>query len=408
VGRLLKPLQEFLLLETSAGYVLMAATAAAMIVANSPLSARYHSLLEFPIAIRVSHFSITKTSVHWIDDGLMVLFFFVIGLELKRELIEGHLSSLRRASLPAFAAVGGMAGPALIYAAFNRHDSVAMHGWAIPTATDIAFALGVLSLLGKRVPPALKAFLLSIAIFDDLAAIVVIALFYSTQLLLIPLMIAFVLIIVLFVLNRLGVIRPIVYFIVAFVLWVAVLKSGVHATLAGVVVAMFIPLRTPDGESPAERVEHSLHPWVAFGVLPIFAFANAGVTLAGMSPGDVARTVPLGIMVGLFVGKQIGIFVMCWLAVKLRLAARPEGASWRQIYGVGMLCGIGFTMSLFIASLAFGESGADYHGTERLGILLGSLVSGLSGYLVLKFVANKNRADAQNGSRRRRGTGPVH
>jgi len=389
VGRLLKPLQEFLRLETSAGYVLMGATVAAMIVANSALATGYHALLEFPLNLTIGRFSINKTSVHWIDDGLMTLFFFVIGLELKRELREGHLASLRRATLPAFAAAGGMLGPAVIYAVFNRADRLALHGWAIPTATDIAFALGVLSLLGKRVPPALKAFLLSIAIFDDLGAIVVIALFYTTRLLLTPLVIAFVLVIVLFVLNRLRVVRPIAYFLVAFFLWLAVLKSGVHATLAGVVAAMFIPMRTPDGASPAQQLEHRLHPWVAFGVLPVFAFANAGVTLAGLSPVDLLRSVPMGIMVGLFAGKQFGIFLMCRLAVKLRLAARPEGASWRQIYGVAILCGVGFTMSIFIASLAFAETGAAYHGTERLGILVGSLVSGIAGYLVLRLAGGK-------------------
>lgn len=392
VRRLIKPLQEFLRLETSGGYVLMAATAAAMIVANSPLAFKYRSLLEFPLTIGLSRFIISKSSLHWIDDGLMVLFFFVIGLELKRELIEGHLSSLRRASLPAFAAAGGMLGPALIYVALNRHDPLAIHGWAIPTATDIAFALGVLSLLGKQVPPALKALLLSIAIFDDLGAIVVIAIFYTAGLHLIPLMVAAALIIVLFALNRLRVISPAVYFIVAFFLWLAILKSGVHATLAGVIVAMFIPLRIADGSSPAQQLGHTLHPWVAFGVLPIFAFANAGVTLSGLSPGDVAGTVPMGIMIGLFAGKQLGIFLMCWLAVKLRLAARPEGTSWRQLYAIAMLCGIGFTMSLFIAALAFAKSGADYHGAERLGILLGSLVSGFTGYFVLKLAAKNHRA----------------
>ncbi len=395
VGRLLKPLQEFLRLETSAGFVLMAATAAAMIVSNSPLASKYHALLEFPLAIRISRFGITKSSLHWIDDGLMVLFFFVIGLELKREVLEGHLASVRRAALPAFAAAGGMLGPALIYVALNRHDRLALHGWAIPTATDIAFALGVLSLLGKGVPPALKAFLLSIAIFDDLGAIVVIALFYNSKLLLLPLLIACGLVLSLFALNRLKVIRPAAYFVVAFFLWLAVLKSGVHATLAGVIVAMFIPMRRPDGESPAEHLEHLLHPWVAFGVLPIFAFANAGVTLAGMSPVDMMATVPLGIMIGLFAGKQIGIFVLCRLAVKLRLAARPEGASWPQLYGVAILCGIGFTMSLFIASLAFTGSGVDYHGSERLGILMGSLVSGFTGYCVLKVAGRKERRAAK-------------
>ena len=389
--RIVQPLQDFLKWETAGGFVLMGTTLFALIVANSPLAAKYHSLLEFPLSIKLGSFSLTKSSVHWIDDGLMVLFFFVIGLELKRELFEGHLSSLRRASLPAFAAIGGMIGPALIYAGLNRRDAIAMHGWAIPTATDIAFALGVLSLLGKRVPPALKAFLLSIAIFDDLGAIVVIALFYTAQLLMVPLIIAGALVVVLFILNRLNVIRPTVYFIVAFFLWLAVLKSGVHATLAGVVVAMFIPLRVKKGASPAHQLEHSLHPWVAFLVLPIFAFANAGVTVAGLTMHEVLKTVPLGIMLGLFFGKQIGIFVMCWLAVKLRLATRPEGASWPQIYGVAILCGIGFTMSLFIASLALTATGADYHGAERLAILMGSFVSGLTGYLVFRLVASHGR-----------------
>ena len=392
IRRIVQPLQDFLRWETAGGFVLMGTTVLALIIANSPLAAQYHSLLEFPLTIKLGRFSLTKSSVHWIDDGLMVLFFFVIGLELKRELVEGHLSSLRRASLPAFAAAGGMIGPALIYAGLNRHDAIAMHGWAIPTATDIAFALGVLSLLGKRVPPALKAFLLSIAIFDDLGAIIVIALFYTAHLLTVPLIIAGALIIVLFILNRSKVIRPTIYFIVAFFLWLAVLKSGVHATLAGVVAAMFIPLRTPQGDSPAQQLEHSLHPWVAFLVLPVFAFANAGVTLAGLAMRDVFNTVPLGILFGLFVGKQFGIFGMCWLAVKLRIAARPEGASWRQIYGVAILCGVGFTMSLFIASLAFMEVGADYHGAERLGILMGSFISGLTGYVVLRLAA-KRRAD---------------
>jgi len=392
IKRIVQPLQDFLRWETAAGFVLMGATVLALIIANSPVAARYHSLLNFPLAVSLGSFSINKTSAHWIDDGLMVLFFFVIGLELKRELVEGHLSSLRRASLPAFAAAGGIAGPALIYAALNRHDSLAMNGWAIPTATDIAFALGVLSLLGNRVPPALKAFLLSIAIFDDLAAIVVIAVFYTARLLMIPLIIAGVLVVVLFILNRLNVVRPAVYFIVAFFLWLAVLKSGVHATLAGVVVAMFIPLRTPQGDSPAQQLERSLHPSVAFLVLPVFAFANAGVTLAGLAPRDVVNTVPLGIMMGLFLGKQIGIFLMCLLSVRFRLAARPEGASWWQLYGVAILCGIGFTMSLFIASLAFTGSHAGYGGAERLGILIGSFVSGLTGYFVLRLAAKNRRS----------------
>ncbi|RMF65532.1 MAG: Na+/H+ antiporter NhaA, partial [Calditrichaeota bacterium] len=277
------------------------------------------------------------------------------------------------------------------YAAFNWGDPAAMRGWAIPTATDIAFALGVLSLLGKRIPTALKAFLLSVAIFDDLGAIIVIALFYTAELSLLSLLVASVLILGLAGLNRAGVTRPAAYILLGIPLWVAVLKSGVHATLAGVVLAMFIPLRVPEKSSPGEQpesllrhLEHALHPWVAFGVLPVFAFANAGVSLVGLSLTDVLHSVPLGIMTGLFLGKQIGVLATCSLAVRLGIASPPEGVNWWQLYGTSLLCGIGFTMSLFIASLAFEQGGAAYLGLERLGILLGTLVSGLFGYVVLR------------------------
>jgi NhaA family Na+:H+ antiporter len=312
-------------------------------------------------------------------------------MELKREVVEGHLSSPRRASLPAFAALGGMLAPAALFVAFNRGDPAAMSGWAIPTATDIAFALGVLSLLGKRIPTALKAFLLSVAIFDDLGAIIVIALFYTAKLSVPSLVIAAVLVLGLASLNRFGVARPAAYFLLGVLLWVAVLKSGVHATLAGVVLAMFIPLRapetspsTPAPESLLHHLEHALHPWVAFGVLPIFAFANAGVSIIGLSIADVLHPVPLGIVMGLFFGKQIGILAMSWLAVRLGIASPPAGVGWWQLYGTALVCGIGFTMSLFIASLAFEQGGAAYLGLERLGILIGSLVSGLLGYAVLR------------------------
>ncbi len=296
VGKAQKLLQEFLRLEAVGGLLLMGASALALVVANSPLAAYYAALLDVPLEVRIGTFGIAKPLLLWINDGLMAVFFFLVGLELKREIFEGHLSSVRRASLPAFGAIGGMLTPAALYAAFNWGDSAAMKGWAIPAATDIAFALGVLSLLGKRVPTALKAFLLSVAIFDDLGAIVVIALFYTAELSVPALVVAAVLVAGLAWLNRSGVTRPAAYLLIGVSLWVAVLKSGVHATLAGVVVAQFIPLRAPETsptvtgpESPLHRLEHALHPWVAFGVLPVFAFANAGVPILGLSLTDLFR-----------------------------------------------------------------------------------------------------------------------
>ncbi|MGE0043657.1 MAG: Na+/H+ antiporter NhaA [Vicinamibacterales bacterium] len=386
LDRLLKPLQEFLRLEAAGGLVLMGAAALALASANSPLAGYYGGLLDLPFEIRLGGAGIAKPLLLWINDGLMAVFFFLVGMELKREVVEGHLSSLRRASLPAFAAIGGMAAPAALYAALNWGDPGAMRGWAIPTATDIAFALGVLSLLGPRVPTALKAFLLSVAIFDDLGAIVVIALFYTASLSTLSLVLAAAFTLGLAVLNRLGVTRPAAYILLGIPLWVAVLKSGVHATLAGVVLAMFIPLRQAEGESEPllRRLEHALHPWVAFGVLPVFAFANAGVPLAGLSLADTLQPVPLGIVLGLFFGKQAGILLLCWLGVRFRLADLPEGVGWRQLHGAALLCGIGFTMSLFIASLAFGPGDSPYQGLERLGILLGTATCGISGYLLLR------------------------
>ena len=390
---ILKPLRDFLRLEASGGLILMAAAVLALAAANSPLSTYYAALLDLPLEIRIGTFEIAKPLLLWINDGLMAVFFFLVGMELKREVVEGHLSSLRKASLPAFAAVGGMVAPAACFAAFNWGDADAMKGWAIPTATDIAFALGVLSLLGNRVPSALKAFLLSVAIFDDLGAIVVIALFYTADLSLTSLSFAAVLIGGLACLNRFGVTRPAAYFLLGIPLWIAVLKSGVHATLAGVVLAMFIPIhhpkRTGAPESLLRHLEHTLHPWVAFGVLPIFAFANAGVAITGLSIADVMHPVPLGIVTGLFFGKQIGVMLMCWLAVLLKVASPPEGVSWRHLYGVALLSGIGFTMSLFIASLAYEQGSTAYLGLERLGILIGSLVSGVGGYLVLYLTLNR-------------------
>jgi NhaA family Na+:H+ antiporter len=396
----LKRLKEFLRLEASGGLLLMAAAVLAMVVANSPLAASYATLLDLPLVIKIGTFGLGKPLLLWINDGLMAVFFFLVGMELKREVVEGHLSSLRRASLPAFAAVGGMLAPAAIYAAFNWGDQVALKGWAIPAATDIAFALGVLSLVGDRVPTALKAFLLSVAIFDDLGAIVVIALFYTAELSLLAFVVAAVLVLGLVSLNRSGVTRPAAYFLLGVPLWVAVLKSGVHATLAGVVLAMFIPLRVPEKslswtahKSPLHHLEHALHPWVAFGVLPIFAFANAGVSILGISIADLLHPVPLGIATGLFLGKQAGIMAMSWLAVRMGIASLAEGVRWSHIYGAALLCGIGFTMSLFIASLAFEQGGTAYLGLERLGVLITSLLAGLAGYVVLRIVlGNGQRA----------------
>lgn len=395
-----KPLHQFFRLEAAGGLSLMIATALALIAANSSLSVQYNLLLQIPFEIRLGVFGISKPLLLWINDGLMALFFFLVGMELKREVVQGHLSSARQASLPAFAALGGMLVPAAFYVALNRGDSMAMGGWAIPTATDIAFALGVLSLLGKRVPTALKAFLLSVAIFDDLGAIIVIALFYTAKLSVLSLGVAAVLLIGLFCLNRFGITRPTAYFLLGVPLWVAVLKSGVHATLAGVVLAMFIPLRSsaahPTTESLLARLEHALHPWVAFGVLPIFAFANAGVSVFKLSISEVFHPVPLGIITGLLFGKLIGIMAMSSLAVRLGIASRPDGVSWWQLFGVALLCGIGFTMSLFIASLAFEQGGAAYLGLERFGILIGSLISGSLGYAVLRFsLSGQNPAPAK-------------
>ena len=382
-------LQNFVALESAGGLVLMVAAVLALVVANSPLSSAYEALLDVPVQVRVGALDIAKPLILWINDGLMAVFFLLVGMELKREVVEGHLSSLRQASLPAFAALGGMLAPAAIYLALNRGDAAARSGWAIPMATDIAFALGVVALLGSRVPASLKALLLSIAIFDDLGAIVVIAAFYTEKLSVASLVVAAIVILGLAALNRSGVMRPGAYLVLGVPLWVAMLKSGVHATLAGVVVALCIPLRGREGageasSSPLRHLEHALHPWVAFGVLPIFAFANAGVPLAGLSPSDALHPVPLGIMAGLFLGKPVGILLLCFVAVRLRLAVLPDGVGWGPVAATGLLCGIGFTMSLFIASLAFEQGGAGPQGLDRLGILVGSLASGVGGYLALR------------------------
>ena len=388
IARALATLQDFLRLEAAGGLLLMGAAALALLVANSPLAGIYAAFLELPVEARVGALGISKPMILWINDGLMAVFFLLVGLELKREILEGHLSSLRDAALPAFAAIGGMAVPAAIYAGFNWGDAAAMKGWAIPAATDIAFALGVLMLLGERVPAALKAFLLSVAIFDDIGAIIIIAAFYTAALSPAALAAALGLTALLALLNRAGITRRAPYVLVGLAFWFALLKSGVHATLAGVLLALFIPLRQPDARngqaSPLHEFEQALHPWVAFGVLPAFAFANAGVPLAGITASQLLHPVSLGIVTGLVIGKQAGIVLLSWLAVRCGIASLPRDVSWGLIYGASLLCGIGFTMSLFIASLAFEQGGGAYLGLERIGILAGSTIAGAAGYLALR------------------------
>jgi NhaA family Na+:H+ antiporter len=387
VRETLKGAAAFIQHEAAGGVVLLAAALGALLIANSPIAWLYDGLLDTPVSVRVGALALDKPLLLWINDGLMAIFFFLVGLEIKRELLQGELSSLQQATLPAIAAVGGMAVPALIYAGVNAGSPATLKGWAIPSATDIAFAVGALALLGARVPSALKVFLLALAILDDLGAIVIIAVFYTPELHWASLVLAALGATVLLALNRCGVTRLAPYVLTGAFIWVCVLKSGVHATLAGVVVALAIPLGagSAGGHSLLEEIEERLHPWVAFGILPLFAFANAGVSLAGMSPGKLAEPVPLGIALGLAIGKPIGIVGATWLAVAAGAGARPEGASWAQLAGVGMLGGIGFTMSLFIGTLAFHEPA--YAAPLRLGVLTGSLVSAVAGYLVLRLSA---------------------
>ena len=380
-------IKEFLQLEAAGGFLLVIAMVLAMVAENSRLKPLYDSLLSVPVEIRIGQLEIAKPLLLWINDGLMAIFFFLIGLEIKREVIAGELSNPSQVALPLIGAVGGMALPAIIYTVINYGDPVAMKGWAIPSATDIAFALGVLALLGSRIPQSLKIFLMTLAIADDLGAIIIIALFYTSELSITSLIAALVGISILWILNRRQVMGLTPYIIVGIVLWAAVLKSGVHATLAGVVTALFIPYKKLPGESNTqlEKLEHDLHPTVVFGILPIFAFANAGVTFEGLTFNALLQPVPLGIALGLFLGNQVGIFGLCFLAIKSGLAKLPDKASWAQLYGVALLCGIGFTMSLFVGSLAFEQGGPDYAVNDRIGILAGSLLSGLAGYLVLRL-----------------------
>ncbi|MDD9911117.1 MAG: Na+/H+ antiporter NhaA [Ahrensia sp.] len=384
--------QDFLRLETSAGIILIFAAILALIANNSPLSPLYAAFLNTPVEVQIGALEIAKPLLLWINDGLMAIFFFLVGLEIKREVLQGELSSVDKAILPFFGAIGGMAGPAIIYSYINWGDPLAMRGWAIPSATDIAFALGVLSLLGTRVPVTLKIFLLALAIMDDIGAIVIIAIFYTENLSILALGAGAVGFVALVALNRAGVKSITPYALVGLVVWVCVLKSGVHATLAGVVTALAIPINGKEegSQSPLHYLEHSLHPWVAFAVLPLFAFANSGISFAGLSLADITAPLPLGIATGLFFGNQILIFVLTFSIVKLGMASLPVGVRWIQIYGAGCLAGIGFTMSLFIGTLAFDDPALINQ--VRLGVLLGSIASGIWGYSILRWASSTHPA----------------
>lgn len=377
-------LTRFFRLEAASGLLLITAAVLALTINNSPLAFLYNGLLTTPVAVQVGALEIAKPLLLWINDGLMALFFLTIGLEVKREVLEGHLSHPSQIVLPGMAAIGGMLVPAVVYWAINRNHPEAIGGWAIPMATDIAFALGVLALLGARVPLTLKLFLMTLAIIDDLGAIIVIALFYSADLSTRSLLMAATCIVVLIAMNRAGVQKLTPFVLVGLVLWVCVLKSGVHATLAGVALAFTIPLRTRDGvPSPARALEHALHPWVIYGILPLFAFANAGVPLAGLGLDSFLHSVPLGIAAGLLVGKTVGVFGLAWLAIAIGIAKLPQGANWGQVLGVAVLCGIGFTMSLFVGSLAFEPGASALAGMDRIGILTGSFFAAVIGYVIM-------------------------
>ncbi len=374
----------FLNKETIGGLILVAAAAMALIVSNSPLAAGYRAFLDLPIAVSIGPLALDKPLVLWVNDGLMAIFFFLVGLEIKREVMVGELSSRDRAALPLIAAIGGMAVPALIFVMVNSGNPANMAGWAIPSATDIAFALGLLTLLGPVVPTALKVFLLGIAIIDDLGAIIAIALFYTEDLSPLSLGLGAVGFLVLLAMNRLGITRIGIYALVGTFVWTAVLKSGVHATLAGVLVALTVPLRDAEDAPVLNRVEHQLHPWVAYFIMPVFAFANAGVPLAGLSMEQVLAPLPLGIALGLFVGKQIGVMSFSWLGVRLGLCRLPANTGWKEVYGIACLTGIGFTMSLFIGTLAFDPS--EQLNAVRVGVLIASSLSAVVGMIVLRRI----------------------
>ncbi|MGD8914146.1 MAG: Na+/H+ antiporter NhaA [Candidatus Thiodiazotropha sp.] len=381
-------LQDFMRQDSASGILLIFAAVLAMVLENSPLNLFYGALLDTPVEIRIGELHLAKPLLLWINDGLMAVFFLLIGLEVKREFLEGELSRPDQIILPGLGAIGGMLVPAVIYYWLNQGDPIALNGWAIPAATDIAFALGVITLLGKRVPVSLRVFLMALAIFDDLGAIIIIAIFYTSDLSFASLIIALVAIVILFALNIMRVSRISAYVVVGVILWVAVLKSGVHATLAGVILGLMIPLKDAKNSdrSPLRELEHGLHQWVALLIVPVFAFANAGVSLSGLTFGSLLEPIPLGIAAGLFLGKQMGIMLFCGVAIMLGFAKLPSRASWSGFYATTILCGIGFTMSLFIASLAFEQTGtSSIIMGDRLGILLGSGLSAVVGYLILRI-----------------------
>ncbi|WP_257285060.1 Na+/H+ antiporter NhaA [Endozoicomonas sp. SESOKO1] len=381
----------FLQQDYAIGVLLFIAAALAMLAANTFFAEYYDLLLSTPIRFTVGPLDIHKPLLLWINDGLMAVFFLLIGLEVKQEVLAGELSTPAQVMLPGIGAIGGMLVPALIYVAFNYSDPTAIKGWAIPAATDIAFAVGILALLGKRAPPSLMTFLLALAIIDDLGAIIIIAIFYTEGLSLTSLGIAAALLAILVFFNYRGVTRIGPYMVVGALLWICVLKSGVHATLAGVLLAFTIPLKTVDrrGRSPLKALQHNLHSSVHYVILPIFAFANAGLELNAEQIRSLFTPIPLGIMAGLFLGKQIGVFSFCWLAVKSGLAKLPTGANWIQMYGLSILCGIGFTMSLFIGSLAFEDVNASYLISDRIGVLAGSILSAIFGFATLYWAGRK-------------------
>lgn len=389
-----RTLYKFLKLESSAGIVLFVAAVLALIIENTPWHIYYESLLNLPLSIQLGPLQLIKPIFLWINDGLMTIFFLLVGLKIKREMFEGELNSLSKASLPVIAGVGGMVVPALIYITFNWSNPISLWGWAIPAATDIAFSLGILCLLGNRLPIGLKLFLIALAIFDDIGAILIILIFYTHHICLIHLLSASLFLGLLFLFNRLGVTRITAYILIGIALWFCVLKSGIHATLTGILLAFMIPIRDQENPqiSPLRNLEDKLHFWVAFGVLPVFAFANAGVSFAGMSVDNLLSPVTLGIALGLFLGKQIGIWLTSWLAIKAGWAHMPYGGNWGSLYGISLLAGVGFSMSLFIGSLAFSSVGQYYPGMVRLGIITGSLIAGISGYLIILYFTSSYRA----------------
>jgi Na+:H+ antiporter, NhaA family len=396
-GLAVKFIKNFIKLESSAGIILFAAALVAIAIDNSGFAPYMEHFLEIPLTIQVGSFTLSKHLLHWINDGLMAMFFLVVGLEIKRELIEGELNSPSKVILPAASALGGMLVPALLFTAFNFTNNYSMRGWAIPTATDIAFSLGILSLLGRRVPVSLKVFLTALAIFDDMGAIIIIAIFYTADLSFISLALALSCTAILVLLNRLNVRGYGPYFLVGTALWICLLQSGVHATLAGVILAMAIPLKNPKEPdpqfSPSQNLVHILHPWIAYLVLPLFAFANAGVSFEDVPPGldNIFSPVMLGVGLGLLAGKLLGVFGTTFIAVKLGIAKMPTDSTWPQILGIALVCGVGFTMSFFVGTLAYpsGSTTEPYGAWVRLGVIFGSLTAGALGYLVLRLTTKE-------------------